>query len=130
MVAVNKADSLVKPRNTPYKWRNFIQKRPDGHLRFKSPFKQFTPKQKRKFIYFFLFIVIAESAWTYVLAAKGFYTKSTEDVSLAALIIVTFTNTIWLIYALKVENELPILVSAVLMLIGAILALVAKLTYG
>lgn len=125
-----KADSLVRPKNTINKFKNFVVNDKTGNLRFRSPFKPLSPARRRAFSWMFLAVVVLEASWIYVQSIQIFRTKSADDVSLPAVIIVTFTNFIWICYALFVINELPILVSAVLLFIGAIIALVGKLTYG
>lgn len=126
-IPLTKPDSLVNNRK---KIPNPFIADKDGHMTFRSPIQIKNKKYKRAFVYFFLLIVILESAWVWVQGIQSWSTQSTEDVSLVSLIIVTFTNTIWLLYALLIVPETPILVSAILVLTGAIIALTAKITYG
>jgi uncharacterized protein with PQ loop repeat len=126
-VPLNKADGGVGNRST---FPNPFATDRDGHMTFKSPLKIKSKRIKRNFAYFFLFVVIAEASWTFQQAIMIFTTESAEDVSLAALLSLIVTNTIWLLYSLILVPEVPILISAILMIVGTTLALIGKLTYG
>lgn len=102
-------------RQNAWKWSSFMEKK---------------TKKERVFAWLMLFLVIGESSFLFIQAAKGFSSKSTEDVDLVAFIVLLVSNIMWLLYGTFVLRDLPVMLSGVLYTIGAILVIITIALYG
>lgn len=87
-------------------------------------------KKERIFAWFMMVMVVVESVFLFLQAAKGFETKSTEDIDLAAFILLLVINVMWFFYGLFVVKDIPIMLSAVLYVIGSALVILTIILYG
>jgi uncharacterized protein with PQ loop repeat len=77
-----------------------------------------------------LVLVVVESAFLFLQAAKGFRTQSTKDVDMSAFILLLIINVAWTFYGWLVVKDLPIMMSGILYVLGAALVLTTIFLYG
>jgi len=87
-------------------------------------------KKERIFAWAMMVLVLVESVFLFLQAGKGFHTKSTEDIDLAAFILLLISNIMWLLYGFFVLQDLPVILSGFLYTIGSILVIVTIVLYG
>jgi len=87
------------------------------------------PWYKSGTILFMLFVVLIESSFAYVQAAKSFYNRSAEDLSFIAFSLLLFSNLAWIAFGVML-HDVPILVTGTLTSIGSILVLISIYMYG
>jgi uncharacterized protein with PQ loop repeat len=77
----------------------------------------------------FLCFVVMESSYLYYQFGVIVRNKSAKDVSLVAFVMLAVANFFWVLYALFLSGNVPILVSGILTMIGALLNVGGRLYY-
>jgi uncharacterized protein with PQ loop repeat len=108
------------------------KKKFDGNLIFQKIIHsqdKYNDKWKIVFAWTMVFVAIFESSFLFMQAAKGFNTKSSNDLDLTAFIIVLVTNLMWFVYGTFVLKDVSIAISGLLYSIGAILVIIVIFIY-
>ncbi len=112
---IQKPGAVAKPKVPWWSLRRYMEK----------------PTRKDQVLaWIMLTLVFVEASFLFIQAAKGFTSKSAEDVDLTAFIILLVTNVGWFIYGMVVLRDLPVIVSGFLYSIGAVLVIVTVVLYG
>lgn len=96
-------------------WYNYIGKH-EGH--------------KKLILYAMTIFVILESSFLYFQAYKCFRTRSAQDLSLSAFIILLVVNAYWVFYGVFILKDFPVLISGSLYVIGSALIVASIILYS
>lgn len=77
----------------------------------------------------FLLFIVVESSFLFYQFGIIVKNKSAKDVSLVAYIILAVANLMWILYAVFLAGDVPILISGILSMVGALLVVSGKLYY-
>lgn len=87
-------------------------------------------KNKKYYKAAMIILLMIEASFLFIQAAKSFQTKSVNDLNLAAFIILLVTNVAWGLYSVFIlHTDVPLLLSAVLYVVGSALVIVAIVLY-
>lgn len=86
--------------------------------------------RKAFFQRFMILVAIIESSFLFLQAAKGFRTKSTEDIDISSMAIVFFVSITWFYYGYAIMKDRALMLSGTLNSIGSTLVLVTIFLYG
>jgi len=91
---------------------------------------EISPAWKTRLSWLFIMSVLAEASFLVIQVVKTFQTKSAEDLSLPAVIILLITNAIWGLMAIFVLRDYGVLISGVIYTICSSVLIVGILMYG